>query len=120
MKKRIRKLVRRIQKKLLLNLWTVEIYWDDDPDAEAFADIKIIPLSRRAAIHYNLRAGELHEESEEYVITHELLHIAIAPLMRINAQWGDTMDADNKKLFLAQCEEAEEMVVDHLARVLST
>lgn len=123
--RQIEKLVARWQPRLGLNEWKIEVVFEEFDDPETAAEAENLSVYQVGRIRFNPQIlkedsdwiGQCSPEENEVTVVHELLHLVVHPMKRSQEQMpikGENIQSLCDQMF----EDAEETVVDKLARTL--
>lgn len=118
-KAQLRRVIRNWMTRLNLDHWHIDIHWDDPPeDEDALASITIDDYYDHAFLRFRDDWYAWDIELLNRVVVHELLHVHIHPLGRATRSITITgcLGSDARILWFDRCNDAEEAVVDRLAR----
>ena len=110
----VRPILRKLQRRMRLGYWKINLRWVEDETWENHATIGIVDGRPEAilTLHRYMQPKDLED-----VLKHELSHLVLHPLRKILDDY-ETMLGEVGPLYQRQVLEAEEQVVDHLSHVL--
>jgi hypothetical protein len=113
---KLKKLLKKWQKRCLLQRWNITIMSQPEEDWDKNGLCVIVPGSERASVLVSK-----YPESDmgiEHIVLHELTHLMLVPLDEVKDTWKPALDESQRELFDRQFTLAMEKVVDHVSRAL--